>query len=112
MVWTTRSAGSPEYLLGTAFINNHFMLVGGNGDIQESDNTATMPLSLKMEPSANGMGLVVFAPLGSSFHLQASASLSAPNWSAVAGFTNALAATQWTDPATNFPQRYYRAISP
>jgi hypothetical protein len=86
--------------------------VGGNGNILASDNTATMPLSLLIEPAVNGPGLYIFAPLGSSFHLQASPSLTTPSWTNIGAFTNASAVTQWTDSQTNLSERFYRAVSP
>ncbi|HVU07311.1 MAG TPA: hypothetical protein VHG89_02070 [Verrucomicrobiae bacterium] len=112
VVWTMRTPLASEYdLLGTAFINNCFMLVGNDGVILKSDDTATMPLGLQIQAKSNSINLVINAPVGSSFRLQGCANLSGPAWVDVAAFTNVLAATQWSDMATN-SARFYRAVSP
>jgi hypothetical protein len=112
VVWTKRTPPVSEYdLLGTAFINNCFDLMGSGGTILKSDDTTTMSFGLQIQPRPNGVGLVITAPMGSNFRLQGSTNISVSGWSDLASFTNAPAITHWFDMTTNSVQ-FYRVVSP
>lgn len=111
--WTPRNVGltGGQYLYGNAFLNNRFDVVGSGGTIIESDTILPLfDIQIHLQSTTNW--LTVFAPPGSSFHIQTTTNLVMPDWIDVASYSNASPITQWTNTAVSMGQHYYRAISP
>jgi hypothetical protein len=86
--------------------NGQFLLVGGFWALPIAVQNAGAP-TLRIVPSGPGFATISWTPPTRGFHLQASDSLTLPNWSnAPSGPTNPV-----TVPAT-LPQRFYRLIQP
>ena len=91
------------------FGKNHFVTVGTNGAIFLSGSTIPSLTVSSQLPA--GVQLSVTGGLGPTYQLQASSDLM--TWTNLTTFTNIGAGTNYLDTtASNFPQRFYRAVSP
>jgi len=113
IIWTSRNIGATggQYLVGSAFLNSRFDIVGSGGTIVESDPIAQL-FDVQIHPGSGQNGFSIFVPPGTSFRIQACTNLSAPNWIDVATNSNASAITLWTNSSAGFNQRFYRVVSP
>jgi hypothetical protein len=111
--WTPRNTGvtGGQNLLGCAFLNSRFDVVGSGGTILESDVVPPL-FDLQIQRGSGENSFTVFAPSGSSFHIQSCTNLAAPVWIDAAVFNNAAAITMWTNTSAGWDRKFYRAISP
>jgi hypothetical protein len=111
--WTSRNTGvtGGQNLLGCAFLNSRFDVVGSGGTILESDVVPPL-FDLQIQRGFGQNSFTVFSPSGSSFHIQSCTNLAAPVWIDAAAFNNAAAITKWTNSSAGWDRQFYRAISP
>lgn len=109
--WTPRNIGATggQSLLGAAFLNSSFEVVGSNGAILESDPVTPL---FAIQMHSGGNWLTTFAESGSTFRIQTTTNLAAPVWIDAASFNNVPAIMQWTNPSPPANQLFYRAVSP
>lgn len=110
--WTARNLGaaSGQNFLGSAFLNSRFVVVGAAGAVIESDVVAPL-FDLNLQRVASGNKLTAFAPVGTSFRIQACSNLVSAAWSNIATFNNAAAVSIWTNPVSG-NQQFFRCVSP
>ncbi len=109
--WINRFAGTSPSLNGAVYGNGSFVAVGHVGTILQSGPIFT--LAGKNQFANSGFELDLTGEIGRSYRLQASTDLTDTNWTDLINFTNTIETTQFLDTcATNFSERYYRAVSP
>lgn len=110
--WTARNLGAAagQNFFGSAFVNNHFDVVGSGGTILESDPIDPL-FELQLARGGGQNGFTLFATLGTDFQLQGCTSLSLSNWTAVTTFYNASGITRWTNSETAYNQRFFRLVT-
>jgi hypothetical protein len=111
--WVSRNSGTINNLWGAAFGRNTFVVVGDSGTILQSGIMPSVGAQLSSVPGwANGVfGLTLSGPLGGQWELQASTDLQ--NWISLGTVMITNTRMPFIDSgATNFSQRFYRAVSP
>ena len=109
--WTPHVSGSgtTNDLTAVAYGNGHFVAVGANGTILESN-----PIIHLGQFTALSSGAVQFTltgPANQNFQIQTSTNLA--NWVGLTDITlNEPSATIVIIPPTNFSQSFYRALAP
>jgi hypothetical protein len=115
--WVTRNSGTTNQLFDIAYGNNRFVAVGGPGFTGTGApatimlSASTIPLLAASNQLPAGIQLTISGGLGPTYQLQASSDLT--TWTNLTTFTNIGAGTNYLDTtASNFPQRFYRTVSP
>ena len=110
--WAASNVGATggQNFYGSAFLNNHFAVVGSNGSVIESDAIAPL-FDVQIHRGSGANIFTVFVTPGSNFRIQSCPDLAVHQWLDAAVFNNAAAITQWTN-AVSPGQKFYRAISP
>jgi hypothetical protein len=110
--WTNRTPVSVQTLWGATYGDGTFVVVGDQGRILQSGRASTLSLAVGSGLGAAGFELLVLGTPGGRYTLQASTNLHSSAWIDLINFTNSQATFSFTDPtATNFPQRFYRAVT-
>ena len=110
--WVSRNLGTMEHLWGAAFGEGTVVVVGDGGAILQSGVVPPGGATLAPVPGWTGgvFGLSLSAPLGGQWEVQASTDLL--TWTPLGAITVTNAAMPFIDTgATNFPRRFYRAVS-
>ena len=110
--WVSRNSGTVNELYGAAFAQDTFIAVGADGTILQSGALSSLGSQLSPAPGwTNGVfGLSLSAPLGGQWKLQASTNLL--NWTSLGIVTITNTPMPFVDTgASNFQQRFYRAVS-
>lgn len=113
--WVTRSTGTSNLLYDIAYGNNRFIAVGARTDGSYTPailaSGSTIPSLTVSNQLPAGMQLTLTGGTGPTWRLQSSPDLI--TWSNLVTFTNIGISTQYLDSAAvNFPQRFYRTVSP
>jgi hypothetical protein len=109
--WINRLADTNSSLNGVVYGNGSFVAVGFNGAILQSGPIFT--LAGKNQPVNGGFELALTGEIGRSYRIQSSPNLAGTNWGDLVKFTNTIETMQFLDTgATNFSERFYRAVSP
>jgi len=111
--WISRNSGTLDHLWGVAYGKAEFVVVGDNviltSGTVKSNPTARLALGPAPVWSANGMSLALNGPVGSNYVIEASADL--VNWTPIQSITLTNSPFYFRDaPATNSPDRFYRAM--
>lgn len=124
--WTRRLEpdwGGPGYfsLHGITYGNGSFVAVGGfrpslgspGSLIFQSVSLTRGFVTARRVSSETGIELSLEGEIGRTYRLQGAPSVTGTNWADLYSFTPSSAVTNFVDAAaTNFPQRFYRLISP
>lgn len=110
--WRTRPCPTASNLTGVTYGNGTFVITGDGGTILQSD---VLPPRLEVIKDAGGAEVVLAltGEIGRGYRIQGATNLSDTNWADVGAFTNSADTVLFTDiEATNYFQRFYRAVSP
>ena len=110
--WPPQHPLVSKELFSVAYGNNHYVLVGDNGTILQSDIT-TVPVLTGMLQSSEGIQLSVQGTPGQTYRIQGATALFPADWQDLFVFTNTGQAMSYLDSfATNGPHHFYRAVTP
>ena len=106
--WAVRLTNANPTFLGVTYGNGYFVVVGSNGAILQSGPIFSLAGEIQ---SGSGFQVALTGQIGCGYHLQTSTDLA--NWTNLVNFTNTAETMLYLDTdATNYPWRFYRAISP
>jgi len=110
--WTSRNIGvtGGQNLLGCAFLNGRFDVVGSSGTLLESDVVPVL-FTVQLKRTSNTGVFTIDGPAGNSFRLQSCTNLTTAGWADVVTLTNSTGIITWTNVLSGSP-RFYRAVSP
>ena len=110
--WTNLTPVSVQTLWGATYGDGTFVVVGDQGTILQSGRASELSLAVGNGLGAAGFELLVLGTPGGRYTLQASTNLNTSGWLDLISFTNSQATFSFTDAtATNFSQRFYRAVT-
>ncbi len=113
--WSRHDAGIPFPVMEhVMYAQSTFVAVGDGGVILQSGSFAPAQLAVRNVPTNGGFELSITGEIARSYRVQATTNLTVTNWVELFAFTNfQTATTNFVDSqAGQFPQRFYRVISP
>ena len=113
-IWTCRKSGTTNNLHSVAYGHGTLVAVGNSATIVQSQSFSPGSLTVRGRPNKDGFELAVTGEIGRTYKVQANHKVAATGWVDLFTFENLQeGATLFLDSrAGDFPQRFYRLISP
>jgi hypothetical protein len=111
VVWNKQASKATSDLWAVAYGASTFVIAGYSGTILQSDDLSIPWLSGQTAPG--GFQLSLTGEIGRAYRVQTTTNFLTPEWSDLFSVVNDAWTTNLLDAAaTNFPQRFYRAVTP